>query len=173
MTGYKGSKRSALQRQASEKMQARAAATIPIHRESLVNLRNSISIAPNTSGTMANATNVHVRPEAGPSDRGKSGPCKTNHVLPPVDPWETKFCVEPPGDVATCMLGTLVPCALYGKVNWRLDRMAMEEEATSDDWRSNEGCNGPCMGYYASSLVCGCGFGYGLLSGRAPVHVPR
>ena len=153
------SKKSQLQRQAFEKVQARAAATIPIHRESIVNLRGSV--VPSTTGTMADVTNMVAGAQADNSDRRRMSH-QYNHRDPgPLDKeWETKFCVEPPGDCSTCMLGTFVPCALYGKVNWRFTQRANGKGASQDDWESRNGCNGLCWAYFGASL-----FTHGILSG--------
>jgi hypothetical protein len=77
----------------------------------------------------------------------------SNHLPPQVDQWMTKFCVEPPGDLdlPTCCLGFMVPCALYGKVDWRLKQKSLGRSVYA--WRRSDGCNGPCWAYCACDGV--------------------
>ncbi|KAE9370304.1 hypothetical protein N431DRAFT_559503 [Stipitochalara longipes BDJ] len=84
------SKKSELQRQASEKLQARAAATIPLHRESIVTLGKT-SIVPKPPGTMADSTNVlgGSSTQWDQLDRRRSS-CQ--ELPPQIGQWKTKLC---------------------------------------------------------------------------------
>ncbi|PBP18208.1 hypothetical protein BUE80_DR011101 [Diplocarpon rosae] len=69
--------------------------------------------------------------------------------------WMSQFCVEPRNDANTCCLGFWVPYALYGKTHWRLKRVNRGQDATDESWKSSDGCNGPCWGWWALSCI-GC-----------------
>lgn len=58
--------------------------------------------------------------------------------------WMSAFCMEPRGDGGTCALGTFVPCALYGKTNWRLDQLLAQENPLDSAWNRKDGCNRGC-----------------------------
>ena len=69
--------------------------------------------------------------------------------------WMVQFCVEPPGDLATCCLSWWVPCAQYGKTNWRLKRQFLGEDPTDATWKSAYGCNGACWVFWGLECCCG------------------
>lgn len=73
--------------------------------------------------------------------------------------WMNKFCVEPrkapQADVQTCCLGCWVPCALYGKTQWRLRQVARESDPLDSSWHSRYGCNGICWAMLGFGLICG------------------
>ncbi|PMD46132.1 hypothetical protein L207DRAFT_628726 [Hyaloscypha variabilis F] len=158
-------KKSELQRQASEKLQAKATATIPVHRDSITILRQT-SIIPKPPGSMADRAAV---PDTSSRELEQSGRRRSSHQqLPPqIDEWKTQFCVEPQGDLDTCCLGTWVPCALYGKVNERLRQKAQGDFDTDYSWRTSDGCNSACWAYWACACISGTSLGHGVLSGAA------
>jgi hypothetical protein len=57
-----------------------------------------------------------------------------------------KFCAEPPNDVDTCCLGFWVPCALYGKISWRLNEYERNRDGSDKAWNPRYGCNQMCCG---------------------------
>jgi hypothetical protein len=157
------SKRSRLQRQKSESLQARATALIPSHRDSIES-PSYVEIAPRavdgkakgaapalSSNMTANQNNAESSSTGrNPSHSESKNPC--SRLPEQTDDWMTVFCVEPPGgDARACCLGMWVPSALYGKVNWRLNQKAGGKD--TDDWHSSDGCNGPCWAYVAFQIV--------------------
>ena len=154
------------QRQTSERLQARAATIIPVHRESIVGPTHT-STFPGHSGTIILDTDFYRN---GSLESRRS----SSQQLPPqTDQWMTKFCAEPPGkgDANTCCLGWWVPCALYGKVNWRLNQKSRGEDI--NDWSSAKGCNSPCWAYWAFGLIPAVGC-HGVFNGKSTcttVHI--
>jgi Cys-rich protein (TIGR01571 family) len=57
-----------------------------------------------------------------------------------------KFLAEPPKDAETCCLGCWVPCALYGKISWRLNEYERNRDGSDEAWNSKDGWNKMCCG---------------------------
>ncbi len=170
------SKKDRLQRQASEKLQARSTTIIPTHRQSIVK-RDQSPIVPRRAGTMAPTLSSLGTGQTGPPSaslnrpnrprapsRPPPNPPALDQLPPQTGEWMTRFCVEPPdGDSNACCLAVWVPSVLYGKVNWRFVQKWRGESI--DDWKASKGCNGPCWAYWAMSLIGIAGW-HGLISGN-------
>ncbi|TAQ89584.1 hypothetical protein B7494_g2087 [Chlorociboria aeruginascens] len=68
--------------------------------------------------------------------------------------WMAKFCVEPPGDAATCCLAWWVPCILAGRNDWKLDRWDKGLPIESDHSVEARGCNMWCFFHLLAGSVC-------------------
>lgn len=70
--------------------------------------------------------------------------------------WMASFCTEPDDnqDCSTCCLGFFVPCALYGKTNWRLNQLTKLKDPLDSSWKSSYGCNGACWFYFFCGGMC-------------------
>ena len=149
-----------------------AVALTPIHRESIIRpthttipLRSSQAMfSTGPSGGLRNVTTVSSSmspPQRTPNHPSARNACQDEEY----HGWMNQFCVEPKGDGDTCALGTFVPCALYGKVNWRLHQAAVGEDPLDSSWKSKDGCNGACWLYYCFGIHAGTVFG-----GEFPFH---
>lgn len=134
-------------------------ATPPVHRESIV----SLTPFPPSRGSIT--TSVKRKPlkaydETLPSQTTTSSQAADREGTSEDDPytgWMSKLCVEPNKgdlDANTCCLGFWVPCALYGKTNWRLTQINGGRDATDSSWKSNDGCNTSCWAWYGAWCFC-------------------
>jgi hypothetical protein len=135
-------KKSPHQKRTSDRLWARAVTITPVHRESIMK-PNPTSTLRAASGSMAG-----TRASAGAVIGNRKFPKRSTH-LSDDSGWMTKWCVEPRGDAAACCMAVSVPSALYGKIDWRLRRVAMGEDASDESWESKNGCNAPCWIYMA------------------------
>ncbi|KAF4635866.1 hypothetical protein G7Y89_g2237 [Cudoniella acicularis] len=72
--------------------------------------------------------------------------------------WMARFCIEPTRcqDSDNGCLAVTVPCATYGKIDWRLRRFHRNESGFDSGWKISDGCNWVCCGCFAVSVLsCG------------------
>jgi hypothetical protein len=69
---------------------------------------------------------------------------------PKPSPWMKNLCYKPHEDMETCCIGSWIPCALYGKTQYRLKQMA-EGKDPLDESR-HDACNGACVSF--QMLTC-------------------
>jgi hypothetical protein len=139
-------KKSPPQRQTSDNIRDRAVTITPIHRESIIT-PNHTSIVPKASGTMAD---VRTATSAVTEDQNMPKRSKRANAD---SGWMTKWFTEPLGDASACCMGFWVPCALYGKVDWRLRQAALGEDASDESWRCKYAFNTPCFVYLVVELL--------------------
>ncbi|KUJ21727.1 uncharacterized protein LY89DRAFT_381682 [Mollisia scopiformis] len=128
----------------------------PVHREALVTPQYTL-IVPRNHQVMDDSTALR---QSAWGAEGARRPSQANRSQTEDETtfqdWLSPWCQEPPDaenrDVETCCLGFWVPCALYGKSNWRLKRVAMGEDSSNASWKPSMGCNGNCWGWFG--LCC-------------------
>jgi hypothetical protein len=64
---------------------------------------------------------------------------------PKPGPWMNNLCHDPHDDMESCCIGFWIPCALYGKTQYRFEQMAEGKDPLDESRR--EACNGPCLMY--------------------------
>lgn len=140
-------KKSPPQSRTSDHLQARAVTIIPVHRGSITGPSHT-SILPRACGTMAGPTT-----SASAVTRNQNGP--QPYTYPSDDSgWQTKWCAEPRNDAGACCMAFWVPWAMYGKVDWRLRRVAMAEDASEESWKPKYGFNVPCFVHCVGEIFC-------------------
>jgi hypothetical protein len=82
----------------------------------------------------------------------ESAPSRNGNQEESFDDFMSAYCVEPPNDAETCLMGTFVTCVLFGKTHWRLNRIANGLNPQDEEWKFNGGCNGACWTQFAMSM---------------------
>lgn len=145
-------------------LQARTVAIVPVHRSSVVQPRH-VPILPHDSRRLS-ATLMSEMSAAGipnkipsrvdvyrPQSRTQPVSGRQQRRSSTAYPrFMNKFCAEPPNDVNTCCLGFWVPCALYGKIAWRLNEYERNRDGSDEAWDPKYGCNQMCCGL--ASVIC-------------------
>jgi hypothetical protein len=74
--------------------------------------------------------------------------------------WINNLCNEPPDDTETCCEGYFVPCVTYSRTQYRLKRMATDQDPL--DTAEFKSCNKMCWSFYCLAGLVGtdCTFTY-------------